>query len=103
MPKMVDPASTVIRRSERLANKPRNIYNLFDKFSLSVVVACEVAKNPHIFLTRANHPIQSFNRHFYGTLNNYGNIIFAANQEQNNPTRLSTCCYNQEIQISFYP
>ena len=39
-----------------------------------------MAKNPHIFLTRANQHIQEMNRHFDGTLNCFGPIVFAANQ-----------------------
>ena len=39
--------------------------------------------NPHTFLTRANQHIQKINRHFDGTLNQYGPMVFAANQEQN--------------------
>ena len=31
---------------------------LFAKFSLAVIGVCGVAKNPHIFLTRANQHIQ---------------------------------------------
>ena len=52
MPKMIDLASTGLRRSSRLANKPKQKYGLFDKFSLAVIGACKVANNPHIFLTR---------------------------------------------------
>ena len=54
IPKMVDLASTGFRISSRLANKPKQKYGLYAKLSLSVIVACEVAKNTHIFLTRAN-------------------------------------------------
>ena len=39
---MLDLASTGIRRSARLANKPEK-YALFDKFSLAVIGACTVA------------------------------------------------------------
>ena len=58
IPKMMDLASTGIRRSARLANKPRQKYGLCAKFSLSVIGACEVAKNPHVLLTRVNLHIQ---------------------------------------------
>ena len=54
MPKMIDLASTNLKRSDRLANKPKQKYNLFHRFLLSVIVACEVAKKSHIFITRAN-------------------------------------------------
>ena len=42
-----------------------------------------MAKNTHILLTRAKQHIQEINRHFYGTLNHYGPIDFAENQQQN--------------------
>ena len=58
------------------------MYVFFAKSSLVVIIACEVAKNPHIFLTRANQHIQEINRHFYGTLNHFGPMVFAENQEQ---------------------
>ena len=66
-----------------MANKPKQKYGLFAKFSLAVIGACEVAKNPQIFLTRANQRIQEINRHFDVTLNHFGPKLFAANQEQN--------------------
>ena len=66
-----------------MANKPKQKYDLFLKLSLAVIGACEVDNNPHIFLTRANQYIQEINRHFDGTLNNFGLIVFAKNQEQN--------------------
>ena len=66
-----------------MANKPRQKYGLFFKLSLEVIEECEVGKNPHIFLNRANQQIQKINRHFYGTLNYYYPMAFAANQEQN--------------------
>ena len=77
---MINLASTCIRISARLANKSRQKYGLFDKFSLAVVGSCEVAKNPQIFLIRVNQHIQEINRHFDGTLNHYGPMVFAANQ-----------------------
>ena len=43
---------------------------------------CEVAKNPHIFITRANQYIQEINRQFYGTLNHFDPMVFAKIQEQ---------------------
>ena len=58
MPKMVNPESTGLRRSAMLDNKPRQKYGLFTKFSLVAIVSCEVAKKPHIFLTRSNQHIQ---------------------------------------------
>ena len=57
-------ASYGLRISERLANKPRKKYGLFDKLSLEVIGACDMANNPHIFLTRANQHIQEVNRRF---------------------------------------
>ena len=53
-PKMIKTASTGLRRSVRLDNKTKQRYVLLDKFSILVIGACEVAKNPHIFLTREN-------------------------------------------------
>ena len=76
MPKILDLASTSLRRSSRLANKPQKKYSLFSKFSLPVVGAHEVAKNPHIFLTGANQHIQETNWQFDTTLNDFGLIVF---------------------------
>ena len=42
-----------------------------------------MANKPHIFLTRENQNIQEMNRHFYGTLNNLGPMVFAETQEKN--------------------
>ena len=44
---------------------------------------CEVANNPDISLTRAKQHIQEIDRHFDGTLNHCGPMVFAENQEQN--------------------
>ena len=57
IPKMIDLASTGLRRSASLANKPKEKYGLFDKLSLTVIRACEVANNAHIFITRSNQYI----------------------------------------------
>ena len=65
--KMVDLASTSLSISARLDNKPRPKYGLFDKFSLAVIGACEVAKILHVFLNRSYQHIQKISRHFYGT------------------------------------
>ena len=83
MPKFIDLASTGLRRSARLANKNRQKYGLLAKLLLALIGACGVAKNPHIFLTKANQNIQEINRHFDGTLKSYGPIVFAENQEHN--------------------
>ena len=83
MTKKINLASTGLRRYARLTNKPKKKYCLFAKLSLSVIGACEVDNNPNIFLTRENQHIQEINRHFDGTLNHFGPIIFVANQEQN--------------------
>ena len=48
MTKMIYIASTGLRRSARLDNNTKQKYGLFTKFSLAVIGACEVAKNPHI-------------------------------------------------------
>ena len=52
MPKMINLVSTIIRRYAGLDSKPRQKYGSFAKLSLAVTEACEVAKNPQIFLTR---------------------------------------------------
>ena len=52
MPKIIDLVSTGLRKSVRFANKPKQRYGLFGKFSLVVIGSCEVDKNLHIFLTR---------------------------------------------------
>ena len=83
MPNMINLESTGLRRSTRLDNKPRQKYGLFYKFSLEVIVACDVAKNYNIFLTRANQPIHEIIIHFDRNLNHYGPMVFAANQEKN--------------------
>ena len=49
MTKTFDLESTGIMRYSRLANKPKQKYDLFDKLSLSLIGACEVAKNPTSF------------------------------------------------------
>ena len=76
-------ASTGLRISVGLANKPRQKYGVFAKLPLAVIGACEVDKNPQIFLTRSNHNIWEINRNFDGTLNNYGPMVFEESQEQN--------------------
>ena len=81
-PKRIDIASTSLRRSARVANKPKPKYGLFDKFPLALILACEVANKPHIFLTISNKHIQEINRHFDGTLYHFGTMVFAENQEQ---------------------
>ena len=43
---MIDIVSTGLRRSVRLANKPKQKYGLFAKFSLAVIGACEVNNTP---------------------------------------------------------
>ena len=82
MHKMIDIASTGLRRSTKLDNKPKLKYGLFDQFSLSVIGACEVSKNLHIFLTRALKHTQEINIKFDGTLNYFGPMVFAANKKQ---------------------
>ena len=69
--------------SVRLSNKSKQKYGTFAKFSLAVIWACEVTNNPQIFLTRENQHIQETNRHFGGTLNHYGPMVFVENQQQN--------------------
>ena len=76
---MINLAPTGLRRSARLANKPKQKYGLFAKLSLSVNRACDVAKNAHTFLTRANQKIQEINRHFDGILNSYSPMVFSGN------------------------
>ena len=57
IPKIIGLASTGIRRSASLVNKPKQKYDLFPKLSLALIGACEVANNPHIFLTIPNQHI----------------------------------------------
>ena len=83
MPKTIGLESTGLWRSSRLANKPKQKYGLFSKFSLAFIGAYEVDNNPHNFLTITNQNIQEINRQFDGNLNHYGPMVFAANQEQN--------------------
>ena len=83
IPKMIDIAQTDIRRYTRLANKPKQKYGIFDKSSFSLIGACEATKNPYIFITRSNGHLQEINRNFDGTLNHYGPMAFATNQEKN--------------------
>ena len=52
MPKMINIASTGVKSSARLDNKPKQRYGLFAKLSLAVNVECDISKNPHIFTTR---------------------------------------------------
>ena len=66
-----------------LDNKPKQKYGLFTKLSLALIGSCDVAKNPHIFLTRENQHIQEINRHFDVTLNHYDPMIFVENLEKN--------------------
>ena len=109
---MIDMSSTGLRRYERLANKPGKKYGLFSKLLLSVMGYCEVYKNPHTFITRENQHIQEINSNFDGTLNNYGPMLFAENQEQNEsytfkdmllqPYQSDFILANQTSQISFY-
>ena len=58
IPKVIDLTSTDLRILARLANTHKQKYGFFAKLSLELVITCEVAKNPHIFLTRANQHIQ---------------------------------------------
>ena len=78
-PKIIDLEPTGISRSARLANKPKHKYFVFAKLSLSVIGKCEVDKNPHTFITRANQYTQKIYSHFNGTLNYYGPMVFAEN------------------------
>ena len=76
-------ASTGLSISTRFVNKPKQKNGSYSKFSLELIGARSVDKNPHIFLNKANQHIREINRHFYGTLNHFCPIAFAANQEQN--------------------
>ena len=83
MTNMINLALTSLSISARLDYKPKQKYGLFTKFSLSVIGACEVDNNPHIFLTKSNQNIQEINIHFDGTLKYFGPMVFATNQEKN--------------------
>ena len=50
---MFDMESTSLRRSARLANKPKQQYGLFNTLSLTVIEVCGVDNNHHIFLTNS--------------------------------------------------
>ena len=76
---MIYVASTGIRRYARLDYKTKQKYGLFDKSPLTVIGSCEVAKNPHIFLTTENQHINEINWQYDGTLNQFGPMIFAEN------------------------
>ena len=67
-------------------NKPKQKYGLFSKLSLSVIGACGVVNNPHIFIATENQHNKEINRHFNGTLNHFGPMVFEENQEKKNPT-----------------
>ena len=47
--KMLGMEPTGLRRSARLANKPKQKYGLFAKLSLELIVSCEVDNNPTYF------------------------------------------------------
>ena len=103
MSKIIDIASTGIRRSYRLANKTKQKYGLIFKFSLAVIGSGEVAKKPDIFLTRANQHIKEINRHLVGTLNCFDPMLFAAYQEQNEYftfKKMCVCNYTSKIYSS---
>ena len=83
MPKRIDMESTGLSRSDIMADKPKLKYVLFSIFSLSGIGACEVSKDPHIFITIGNQHIQEINRHFDWTLNHFGPMVCVENQKQN--------------------
>ena len=82
-PKMIDLTSSGLGRYASLDNKRKQKYGSFDELSLELIGACEVFKNPHIFLTMANQNIQEISRQFDGTSNRFGPMVFVANQEHN--------------------
>ena len=57
-PKMIDLTSSGLRRYASLDNKHKQKYGSFDELSLELIGACEVAKNPRIFLTTEIQHIQ---------------------------------------------
>ena len=69
---------------------------------MEVIVACEVDKNPNIFLTRGNQHIQETQRQFDGTLNHFGTMVFASNQEKNESYTFSVVVTNQ-VRFHFRP
>ena len=83
---MLNLSSTDLRRSVRLENKPKQNYGLFYKLSLAVFGACEVAKNPHTFLTISNQHIQETNRHFNGTSDRFVPMVFVTNKKNESYT-----------------
>ena len=66
-----------------MENKHKQTYGILSIFSISVVGASELAKHPHILITRANQHIQEINIHLYGTINPFVPMISAENQKQN--------------------
>ena len=58
MANIVDLATTGLRISSRLDNKPKQKYGFFSKLLLEGVEACGMAEKYHIFLTRSNQHIQ---------------------------------------------
>ena len=59
------------------------MFGIFAVFPLSLIRMCEVIKLPQIFLTRSNQHIQDIDHKSYGTIDHFGHMVFAANQEQN--------------------
>ena len=55
-------------------------------FSLAVFGTCEVDFKKYIFLTRSYQHIKDINGHFDGTLNKFGYMVLAANQEKKSHT-----------------
>ena len=55
---MIDTGLTGLRRSDRLADQPKQKYGIFAKFSLAVIVACKLAENLHTFPLIENQDLQ---------------------------------------------
>ena len=72
-------------------------------FSLSVVGACEVDFTHNIFLTRANKCIHKIIRHFDGTLNHFGSMIFVENLQQNESCTFIDMLLQTGNSVSFEP
>ena len=81
-PRIIYLPSTALRRTDRLDKKQIQKYGSFDKLSLALFGAIQVDNNPQIFPTTENQHIQENIKHFDGTLNNFGSMVFAENQGQ---------------------
>ena len=72
--------------SSRLVVKQQSgkcINGLFAVFLRESMLTCEMVKHPQTFMKILNQHIQEFNRQFNGKINQFVNIVFAANNQKN--------------------